>query len=467
VDNFALEKIAMSSAKNFGYSVASCGINCIFAKPDILDAYKNVPAKLEDLHLQGFRWENKFFIELCQMFGASSSVQNFDILANTIKTLEAVGCSIPNKLIHRQLDDTPIVAPAGSGWCEEFYHSYKTLCEKINIELAPDCPNRDKSYGPSTRGKALGIWFDSSTMCWSLPTEKREKTLVAIKEVIRSQEFHTLQLQSLLGRLNFISTMCPFLTSYKYNLNVSLSNLLKGFKAYNNEKIKQDLKVWKNFLVHPETWIPICPEKTDPPLSTISFTSDTAGCPDNSSWSSNIGCGVIGLNADRNTILGYQMWWPEEFITTKRDNSGIRFSNKTSTLEIIGVLLPIVLIPEKLKNTHIRIFTDNVACVYGIKDDYIKKDEYASIFIRAITIISSYLGTVVHTMHTPRRSTWEAEMADNMSCQTTTSLLENQILRRFESLRVPKQLTDWLITPMDNWKLTTDLLSYVMSICHE
>ncbi len=261
--------------------------------------------------------------------------------------------------------------------------------------------------------------------------------------------------------------MCPFLTSYKYNLNVSLSNLLKDFKAYNNKKIKQDLKVWKNFLFHPETWIPICPEKTDPPLSTISFTSDAAGNPDNSSWSSNIGCGVIGLNADGNTILGYQMWWPKEFIMTKRDNHSTRFSNKTSTLEIIGILLPFVLILEELKNTHIQIFTDNVACVYGMKDGYIKKDEYASIFIRAITIISSYLGTVVHTMLTPRRSTWEAEMADNMSRQTTTSFLENQIIRRFESLCVPKALTDWLINPTDDWNLATDLLSYVMSICHE
>ncbi len=86
------------------------------------------------------------------MFGASSSVQNFDILANTIKTLAAVGCNIPKKLIHRQLDDTPIVAPAGSGWCE-VYESYKSICEKINIELAPDCPNRDKSYDPRPEEK--------------------------------------------------------------------------------------------------------------------------------------------------------------------------------------------------------------------------------------------------------------------------------------------------------------------------
>ncbi len=406
VDNLALEKVTMSSAKNFGFSMVNCGKNCVFAKPDIVDAYKNVPARLEDLHLQGFRWENKFFVELRQMFGASSSVQNFDILANTIKTLASVGCDIPRKLIHRQLDDTPIVAPADSGWCKDFYQSYKKICDEINIELAPDCPNKDKSYGPTTKGKVLGIWFDSTTLCWKLPSDKRESTLAAIKKAAVSKEFDTLQLQSLLGRLNFISTMCPFLASFKYNLNACLANTLRGFKAYNSEKVQEDLTVWKRFLTHPNTWIPICPERTDPPLATLSFTSDAAVCPDNSAWTSEIGCGVVGLDANNNTILSYQVWWPKDFITVKRDNRGIRFGNKTSTLEIIGILLPFVLIPEKLRNKHIRVFTDNAACVYGMKDGYIKKDEYASIFIRAITLISGYLGSVVHTMHTPRRSTW-------------------------------------------------------------
>jgi hypothetical protein len=86
----------MSSAKNFGFSVIKCGKDSIFAKTDIVDAYKNVPAKIEDLHLQGFRRENKFFLELRQMFGAGSSVQNFDILGNTITSLAKVCCGIPS-----------------------------------------------------------------------------------------------------------------------------------------------------------------------------------------------------------------------------------------------------------------------------------------------------------------------------------------------------------------------------------
>jgi hypothetical protein len=123
------------------------------------------------------------------------------------------------------------------------------------------------------------------------------------------------------------------------------------------------------------------------------------------------------------------------------------------------------LIPEKLKNTHVQVFTDNIACVYGMKDGYVKKDKYASIFIRAITLISSYLGTVVHTSHTPRRSNWEAETADNFTRRSTTSFLETQILNRFSRLEALEVLLNWLEDPSDDWSVATKLLFHVMSLC--
>jgi hypothetical protein len=154
----------MSSARLFGHLVTEAGKNCVIAKTDIVDAYKNVPAQQKDLNLQGFKWENRFFVELRQMFGARSAVQNFDIVANTIKALASAGCNIPARYIHRQLDDTPVVSPASKNWCREFLEKYSSLCEQINLELAPDCPNFDKSFGPTTMGKVLGIWFKTSDL---------------------------------------------------------------------------------------------------------------------------------------------------------------------------------------------------------------------------------------------------------------------------------------------------------------
>jgi len=56
VNEPALEKIVMSSAGKFGFSIKRCGKNARIFKMDMKDAYKNVPAKIEDLRLQGFSW---------------------------------------------------------------------------------------------------------------------------------------------------------------------------------------------------------------------------------------------------------------------------------------------------------------------------------------------------------------------------------------------------------------------------
>jgi hypothetical protein len=130
---------------------------------------------------------------------------------------------------------------------------------------------------------------------------------------------------------------------------------------------------------------------------------------------------------NKDTILGFQMWWPKEFKMSATDNKGKQFGNKTTILEMIALLLPLLLIPEKLRNSHIRLFTDNASCVFGMKDGYVKNDEYASIFIRAAHLIGAYLGSVLHLIHAPRRSSWEAITADNLSRETTTSFLEDQI----------------------------------------
>jgi hypothetical protein len=89
-----------------------------------------------------------------------------------------------------------------------------------------------------------------------------------------------------------------------------------------------------------------------------------------------LGCGVIGSNVDGDTILGFQSWWDKFFITKAVDSNGKRFRNKRGTLEMLALLLPLLLIPDRLTNCHICIFTDNISCVFGMKDSYVKNDEY-------------------------------------------------------------------------------------------
>jgi hypothetical protein len=80
---------------------------------------------------------------------------------------------------------------------------------------------------------------------------------------------------------------------------------------------------------------------------------------------------------------------------------------------MMALLLPLLLISEKLKNCHICIHTDNMSCVFGMKDGYVKNQEYASIFIRAAYLIEGFLGSIIHVSPCPRRSSWESRTADN------------------------------------------------------
>jgi hypothetical protein len=71
---------------------------------------------------------------------------------------------------------------------------------------------------------------------------------------------------------------------FKFNLNQTLAILTKNLPMTLDSKTRCDLQVWGNFLNHPTKWILICPFKDDPPLATISFTTDAAGFSENSKW---------------------------------------------------------------------------------------------------------------------------------------------------------------------------------------
>jgi hypothetical protein len=162
------------------------------------------------------------------MFGSASSVQNFDILANTVKSLALTKCSIPSRFVHRQLDGVPIVAPDNNNWCSEFYNTYKEICGSINLELAKRSPEFDKAFGYSKTGKVLGIVFNTQDLTWCLPEDKRKKTITEIINTLRNPLVLLWQIQSLMGRINFILSMCPFLNTFKYNLNATLAQVIKS-----------------------------------------------------------------------------------------------------------------------------------------------------------------------------------------------------------------------------------------------
>jgi hypothetical protein len=234
IDKSKLEKVTMTSAKLFSYSILEAGVGCKMGKFDLEDAYKNVPVPIGELNLQGFSWLSKYFMELKQMFGTVSSVQNFDIIGNTLKAISMAECNIPRRWVHRQLDDVPYVSRANSPDGTLFEAQYREICDTIGIALAKECLSFDKAFSNSTYGKVLGIIFDTTTLSWRLSDEKNLKYKNLIATLFNKRRVSLFDLQNLMGCLNHITQMCPFFLCFRFNI-------LKCLKLLENDPTRWSL----------------------------------------------------------------------------------------------------------------------------------------------------------------------------------------------------------------------------------
>jgi hypothetical protein len=443
VNEKMLEKVVMSTAKKFSYSAAECGYNSVMIKTDFVDAYKIIPCKIDDLRLQAFKWLNMFFIETRLIFGAKTAVANFDVFSNTIFTLANCNLKIPKRFFHRTLDHVPLVCPGHLNWCDDFLCQFKDICKSLNVDLADDCDKFEKAFSKSSYGKVLGIYFDLENLLWRFPEEQVDKTLVLIEQILNSNSANLLQMQKLLGRLNYVAQMMPFLRGFKFPLN----DVLK--QASNSNSIVQlsvqarkDLYVWANFLLDPEKWNPIAHMHYSPPLGHLTFISDASGKTVDRS-----GCGCIGLSYDELVCFAYQLIWARNLFLKCVDSKGAELCNKTVTLEMIGILIPFLVIPEKLCNQYIVSKVDNIGCYFGWVNKQTANDEMASIVIRSLHLISNYLSCIVHMEHLPRLSTREARMVDRMSRIETTTKGDRSLLDSFRYDPLPQCFVEWMENP--------------------
>jgi len=468
VDECETESVKMASAKQFAHLLMECGKDSIMSKQDLKAAYKQLPAKIADLRLQGFFWLGKFFVETRQVFGAKTSVCNYDILGETLKQLALLESIIPSGLVLRQVDDVPCVSPESTGWCEDFTECYKDLCSEINVALADDCPLNEKAFTNQSRGKVLGIMFDATDLTWRVPDSKIVKCLNNIYEVTNVSCCYLKTWQKLLGRLNDISQLCSFMKCFKQTLNECISGVDSSAPPntviHISDDAKRDLKIWVGFLTSEYKWLPLGSPHTQTPLRCREFVSDAAGLSAEASFRSKPGVGNVGFNEDGEVIFAHQFLWPKAFITKAVDENGIRFGDKTTTLEVLGLLMPFVLVPELLVNQHVSLKVDCYGTVFGMWNRYSKGDRSASVFIRAIYLVAAYLECTLHVDQLPRVSDWGAQVTDRLSRASTTTVQDSKLVKSFSLRRLPQCIYDWFEQPTVDWTLPVQILDHVKSI---
>jgi hypothetical protein len=193
------------------------------------------------------------------------------MLARTVLKIVTCEMKAAEAQIHRILDDTACVAQASLPETREFASVYHRVAKQLGIQLAAECPDKDKAFTDSTWGTVLGIVFNTEILCWRMPPHKVEELLVGTGNFIRAGNVSLEETQKVEGRINHLVQMLLFLRAFRRPLN----GLLGEFEEDENILLpvsKQqvaDLKLCANTAMLAMNWLPIPQEHVAPPANTL------------------------------------------------------------------------------------------------------------------------------------------------------------------------------------------------------
>ena len=115
--------------------------------------------------------------------------------------------------------------------------------------------------------------------------------------------------------------------------------------------------------------------------------------------------------------------------------------------------------PDTVKGRHIVFIIDNMAVLFGWYSGYVRNDESASEVLKAVHYLSGIYGTIVQVEHVDRVSTEMAQLADELSRKTGSSIERAVIaLGKAEFKPVKSCLIEWLKDPCGKMNLCQELV---------
>ena len=361
------------------------------------------------------------------------------------------------RAVFRALDDSPCVGSKGSDVPGQFSESMRKFCAKTKIPLATNCPLAEKAFKNKTKGTVLGIGFDSSSQTWFLAQRKAEKVMTRCWDMINSSHTSLEQLQKLMGSVNDLAQMCPLLKVHKRAGNALVRKFEGNTKIIKmvTDELKKELAVIAKVAHSSKSALPIAREPTQPSLSALTCYTDAAGASftfvrGERICHNNKGRGVSCLmGTDDSDVWAWaRLSWPESLLTSERDEKGVFYGSKSTMLESVGLLLPLLAFPEEVAGRNLIFMIDNIAVLYGWNRGYMKNDRAASEVQKSVTYLAAFLGVKIHVRHVPRMTDSLAQMADELSRKDTGFAGKTvRALSKAKFAEVSGSLLKWLASP--------------------
>ena len=108
-------------------------------------------------------WEKVFF-DTTLVFGSKCLPANSDCVAETVVNIVCAEENLSQNIVHRQLDDVPVVSASGTGIASGLMPNTMKYAKNAIFLWQKICPDHEKAFEPSTYGIVLGVIFDLESM---------------------------------------------------------------------------------------------------------------------------------------------------------------------------------------------------------------------------------------------------------------------------------------------------------------
>ena len=155
--------------------------------------------------------------------------------------------------------------------------------------------------------------------------------------------------------------------------------------------------------------LPIAEKPCQPTLAALCFYTDAAGASFSMVKGEKVfhendekGVACIGGECLENVWGWSRIFWPAGLLCEVKDEKGKSFGCKSTTLESVGLLLPLLTFPHLVRGKNLIFRVNNIAVMWGWRSGYVKHDETASEILKSVGYLAGYLGATVHVEHVGR-----------------------------------------------------------------
>jgi hypothetical protein len=444
----------MSSTENWVRILLRCGKGARFCKNDWANAYKNIRVKEEDVWMQGFKWLDKIFFELCLVFGGISSAGLFDRLAKVVLWIAFVHSNFPEHLCAQHLDDVCGASPAGTDLVDRFYTSYRDVCQRVGVELA-DPSDPDKAFPPRTNGIVLGICYDTEegiNGAWYLREDKMADIILMLEKAIEGEESNQRFIKSICGKLLHLRCLVEN-SKFRMGQIIQAANQTDVMTARVSvtDWCRSDFFWWKTALpVFSHRSALVDPDRKPSPSAILAHTDAAGGSA--RSFGKGVGMAIYPY------IWTFVQWGIKINRGAKMAN-GKCLDSLLSAWELLGPLLVVCAAPDKVRNRQVEVMVDNEGSVRMFAKGWTTKCQLCNTIMVAINEIAVALNTDVFVTKIRRCSNEQAKAADALSKFDLKSFREMMPMANPGPQGVPSALTKWIADPQPDRFLGLKILT--------